>query len=219
MNAQKILKFFDKPCMHSAYINLNFHYNLKLFKQLTQKKNLNRKRKQDLTLKMNDEKNKTAESVFIAAGCNRSPKALDWGGAHNQLIYAQSRSVALMDTDTEPFQIKCSLNMHKEIVNSVKWISSNGFIDNTKFAKNEFVSTSKDKTVIVWRGSEDQVLFNNFFLFNLKQYLLIFSIHIKVRACSSTRRAQTKRERRGRDVLPRLEQLRQTQHVSSFGIH
>jgi hypothetical protein len=108
---------------------------------------------------MSGEAIKKAEAVFISAGCNRSPKALDWGGRQNQLIYGQCRSIALM-TDKEPFQVKCSFNKHKDVVNCVKWISSNGFIDNSRFSHNEFVSTSKDKSVIVWQGNNDQVGFN-----------------------------------------------------------
>lgn len=96
------------------------------------------------------------EPLYISAGCNRCPKALDWGGNQNQLIYAQSRSIALL-SDKEPYQIKCTFNMHQDKVNAVKWISSNGFIDNGLFEMSEFVSASKDKSVIVWQGNDYEV--------------------------------------------------------------
>ncbi|CAF0711829.1 unnamed protein product [Brachionus calyciflorus] len=93
------------------------------------------------------------ESVYISAGCNRCPKALDWGGRQNQLIYAQSRSVALLN-DKEPFEIKCTFNKHTDRVNAVKWITSNDFVQNELLSTNEFVSVSKDKSVIVWQGAD-----------------------------------------------------------------
>jgi hypothetical protein len=98
-----------------------------------------------------------AEAVFISAGCNRSPKALDWGGRQNQLIYGQCRSIALLSRQ-EPFQVKCSLNKHTDVINCVKWIaSSGGLIESSQFTQNEFVSASKDKSVIVWQGHDEEV--------------------------------------------------------------
>jgi hypothetical protein len=101
--------------------------------------------------------------IYISSGCNRCPKALDWGGRHNQIIYAQVNSIALL-SDHEPFQIKSTYNSHKDKVNAVKWITSNGFISIEKFKINEFVSASKDKTVIIWQEtpSDVNVSINNF---------------------------------------------------------
>ncbi len=97
------------------------------------------------------------EPIYIGAGCNRCPKSLDWGGNQNQLIYAQSNSIALLSNE-EPFQIKCTFNKHTDKVTCVKWISSNGFIDNGLFSMNEFISTSKDKTVVLWQGKDEKVI-------------------------------------------------------------
>jgi hypothetical protein len=104
-----------------------------------------------------------AEPEYISAGSNRSPKALDWGGAENRLIYAQCRSVAML-SDQEPFHIKCTFNKHTDVVNSVKWInystSTNSQLNKNEL--NEFVSASNDKTVIVWQGKDYQVINMNF---------------------------------------------------------
>lgn len=96
--------------------------------------------------------NNLVEPIYISLGCNRCPKALDWGGNENQLIYAHSNSIALLN-DQEPFHIKCTFNKHTDKVNCVKWISSNGFLDKSTFKLNEFVSASKDKSVVLWQGN------------------------------------------------------------------
>ena len=96
------------------------------------------------------------ESVYISGGCNRNPKALDWAGNQDQLIYAQGNSVALL-SNAEPFEIKCTFNKHTDKVNCVKWITANGFMDKSAFGVNEFVSASKDKTVVVWQGRDFNV--------------------------------------------------------------
>lgn len=101
-----------------------------------------------MTIKQNE-----VESLYISAGCNRCPKALDWGGRQNQLIYAQSRSIALL-SDCEPFQIKCTFNKHTDRVNCVRWISLNDFVQKNLLDTNEFVSVSKDKSVVIWQGSD-----------------------------------------------------------------
>ena len=98
----------------------------------------------------------SAEPVYISAGCNRTPKVLDWGGKQNRLVYAQCHSVALV-SQAEPFHILCTLNAHKDVVNSVKWITGYGFILNDKLSACEFVSASKDKNAIVWRGIDNKV--------------------------------------------------------------
>jgi hypothetical protein len=95
-------------------------------------------------------------AAYISAGCNKCPKALDWGGQQNQLICAFSNSVALF-SDQQPFQIKCTFNRHTDKVNSVKWISSLDDVKGTSLKCSEFISASKDKTVIVWQGSDLQV--------------------------------------------------------------
>ena len=97
------------------------------------------------------------KSVYISAGCNKCPKALDWGGNQNQLLTSVSNSVALY-SDKEPFEIKCTFNKHTDKVNCVKWISPNDLIDTTLFTANEFVSASKDKTLIVWQGHDLNVI-------------------------------------------------------------
>lgn len=94
--------------------------------------------------------------LYISAGCNRCPKSLDWGGNQNQLIYAQSNSIALV-SGSEPFQIKCSFSKHTERVNAVKWITSSDFVQKNQLITNEFVSVSKDKNVIVWQGQDFEV--------------------------------------------------------------
>lgn len=102
--------------------------------------------------------NKNAESIYISAGCNRCAKALDWGGKYNQLIYAQSRSVALL-SQQEPFQIKSTFNQHTDKINCVKWISRYFFssLECKGDAPNEFLSASKDKTIAVWQGNDENV--------------------------------------------------------------
>lgn len=92
-------------------------------------------------------------SIYISAGCNRCPKSLDWGGKQNQLIFAQSNSIALV-SESEPFQIKCTFKKHTERVNAVKWIAFNELVQKNKLTTNEFVSVSKDKNVIVWQGQD-----------------------------------------------------------------
>lgn len=105
---------------------------------------------------MNIQKN-VIESVYISAGCNRCDKALDWGGKHNQLIYAQSRSVALL-TQQEPFQIKYTFNTHKDKVNCVKWISRVNVEENEENQVNEFVSGSEDKSITIWRENSQSMV-------------------------------------------------------------
>ncbi len=99
--------------------------------------------------------NGKVKSVYISSGCNRCPKALDWGGNRNQLIYAHCNSIALL-SDEESFHIISTLNRHTDKINAVKWISSNGFIN---IPIGEFVSASKDNSVIVWQGDFDNVYF------------------------------------------------------------
>ena len=95
--------------------------------------------------------------VYISAACNKCPKALDWGGNQNQLICGVSNSVALF-SDQEPFEIKSTFNKHKNLVNCVKWISRNDQIELQSFKTNEFISSSKDKTVIIWQGKDGLVI-------------------------------------------------------------
>ncbi len=97
------------------------------------------------------------ESSYISAGCNRCPKALDWGGKQDQLICAVTNSIALF-SNQEPFEIKCTFNKHSERVNCVKWINFNEFTPKKNFDLNEFISASKDKTLILWRGVDFQVI-------------------------------------------------------------
>jgi WD40 repeat protein len=101
-------------------------------------------------------KNETIINTYISAGCNKCPKALDWGGNQNQLLTCVSNSVALYSND-EPFEIKCTFNKHTDRVNCVKWLSSNDLINWNLFRANEFISASKDKTIIVWQGQNFQV--------------------------------------------------------------
>jgi WD40 repeat protein len=101
----------------------------------------------------------TIRPTYISVGCNRSPNTLDWGGAQNQLIYAFSNSVALLN-DREPFEIKCTFNRHVDKVNCVKWIKR-GDDSCDKLLQpiglNEFVSGSKDRSLIVWQGKDYNV--------------------------------------------------------------
>ena len=103
-----------------------------------------------------------ADAVYISGGCNRCPKALDWAGPQDQIIYALNNSVALL-SDTEPYEVKCTFNKHTDRVNSVRWISSLGLEADQKRALeetsclNEFVSASKDKTLVVWQGRDYMV--------------------------------------------------------------
>lgn len=94
------------------------------------------------------------ESIYISSGCNKCPKALDWGGKHNQLIAGVSNSVALFSNE-EPFEIKCTFNKHTDRVNCVKWISPAD--DDLKISSlkcNEFISASKDKSLVLWQGND-----------------------------------------------------------------
>jgi WD40 repeat protein len=95
------------------------------------------------------------EAEYISSGCNRCPKSLDWGGNQNQLAYAFSNSIAIL-SDKEPYQIRITLNRHSDQVNCVKWISN---LNNSSFEFNEFISGSVDKTLVVWRGSNLEVIF------------------------------------------------------------
>lgn len=113
--------------------------------------------------------------LYISAGCNRCPKSLDWGGKQNQLIYGQSNSIALI-SDCEPFEIKCTFNKHTERVNAVKWITFSEFVQKNKLKTNEFVSASKDKSVIVWQGQNFEV--NHFFLIFLFKISNHFSMNL-----------------------------------------
>ncbi len=113
------------------------------------------KRQGDL-VNMENPKTKLVRSVYISSACNKCPKALDWGGKQNQLICAMSNSVALF-SGQEPFEIKCTFNKHTDRVNCVKWISSTDFIDQTSLRFSEFISASKDKSLVVWRGNDFEV--------------------------------------------------------------
>ena len=98
------------------------------------------------------------ESIYISSGCNKCPKALDWGGKHNQLIAGVSNSVALFSNE-EPFEIKCTFNKHTDRVNCVKWISPAD--DDLKISSlkcNEFISASKDKSLVLWQGNDFEVI-------------------------------------------------------------
>ena len=101
-----------------------------------------------------------AEAIYISGGCNRCPKALDWGGSQSQILYALNNSIALV-SDEEPREIKCTFNKHTDRVNSVRWISSHGFFDQSLLFNSsgvgEFVSASKDKSLIVWKGRDQLV--------------------------------------------------------------
>lgn len=96
------------------------------------------------------------EPIYISSGCNRCPKALDWGGKQEQLITAISNSIALF-SNKEPFEIKCTFNNHTDKVNCVKWINFNEFTPKDLFTRNEFISASKDKTIVVWQGTDLKV--------------------------------------------------------------
>ncbi len=99
---------------------------------------------------------KSVKSVYISAGCNKCPKAVDWGGKQNQLICAVSNSVALF-SERHPFEIKCTFNKHIDRVNCVKWISSSEFIQKSSLKFSEFISASKDKSLVVWQGNDLEV--------------------------------------------------------------
>jgi WD40 repeat protein len=104
------------------------------------------------------------DSIYISAGCNRCARALDWGGKCNQLIYAQCNSVALLSR-TEPFSIKYTFNRHSDKVNCVKWISRVG-IDGSAVSTDEFISGSKDKSIIVWQQNTSNGSLVGFFTFS-----------------------------------------------------
>lgn len=96
------------------------------------------------------------QAAYISAGCNKCPKALDWGGKQNQLICAFSNSVAIF-SEKIPLQIRCTFNKHTDKVNCVKWISSLDDVKKSFLKCSEFISASKDKTLVVWQGSDLQV--------------------------------------------------------------
>lgn len=98
------------------------------------------------------------ESIYISTGCNKCPKALDWSGKQNQLITSVSNSVALFSKE-EPFEIKCTFNKHTDRVNCVKWISpADDDLKTSSLKCNEFISASKDKSLVVWQGNDFEVI-------------------------------------------------------------
>ena len=105
------------------------------------------------------------KSIYISAGCNKVPKSLDWGGSENQIIFAQSNAIALLASaaaarggkQQQQQQITATFNKHTDRVNSVKWISTS-FIGNDQLSLNEFISASKDKTIVIWQGTNNQVI-------------------------------------------------------------
>lgn len=103
------------------------------------------------------------EAIYTSAGCNRCAHALDWGGTGDddekgRIIFAQSQAVAIMSAD-EPYAIESTYSGHKDTVNCVRWIRPNLLDSHRSLLGNqdEFVSGSKDKTLAVWRKSNDKV--------------------------------------------------------------
>ena len=97
---------------------------------------------------------------YISAGCNRSPRSLDWGGNESQIVYAFSHSVALM-SNQEPYQVVATFNKHKGHINALKWVSNT---NNERLHFNEFVTCSTDKSLVVWRGNGQEVKFRTKFI-------------------------------------------------------
>ena len=103
----------------------------------------------------------TIDPIYISAGCNRCAKALDWGGSANQIIFGQSRAVALMTSNNDEFEIKCTFGGHTDTVNCARWIRRALLSDPNILKEDEFISGSKDKSIIVWRGSQLNVPLNS----------------------------------------------------------
>lgn len=98
------------------------------------------------------------EAIYTSAGCNRCAHALDWGGGDDEkgrIIFAQSQAIAIMSAD-EPYTIVSTYSGHKDTVNCVRWIRRNLLESRSLLGnRDEFVSGSKDKTLAVWRKSND----------------------------------------------------------------
>ncbi|KAK2162431.1 hypothetical protein LSH36_99g08077 [Paralvinella palmiformis] len=82
--------------------------------------------------------------VYTSSACNRTPFSADWG-QNNLLAYGACRAIIVCQQKF-PNQVIHTLTGHKDRINSVQWIrrqSQDGEI--------ELISSSTDKTVIVWR--------------------------------------------------------------------
>ena len=86
-------------------------------------------------------------SVYISAGCNRSPHCLSW--RQDKIIYGCCNAVNLVMVDDKNSTTKIVETLasggHTGRVNCVRWISNN-----------VFVSSSTDKSVIVWKSQAER---------------------------------------------------------------
>ena len=159
-----------------------------------------------------------AEAVYISGGCNRCPKALDWAGPQDQIIYALNNSIALL-TSREPCEITRTFNQHTDRVNSVRWITALGLEAEQKPALglNEFVSASKDKTLVVWQGRDQHVRAVRLSGLLISSSFTCPCLAVRARSCPRRPLGQHMRDRRY--VLSGNERRRPTAaDHSSFGL-
>ncbi|ELT98174.1 hypothetical protein CAPTEDRAFT_179061 [Capitella teleta] len=86
----------------------------------------------------------SVKSLYISSACNKSPHCVDWG-RNGLIIYGTCNAIAVGQLQNPSTHVSHTLCGHSAPVNSVRWIRPSDNGDET-----EFVSSSSDKTAIVW---------------------------------------------------------------------
>ncbi|XP_067123610.1 elongator complex protein 2 [Centruroides vittatus] len=89
------------------------------------------------------------ENIYTSCSCNPAPHCLDWGD-DDLIIFGTCNAISLYDKVCE--RVICTLNEHSKPVTSVRWIRCGTSGSEPK----EFLSSSVDRKVLVWRKSVDK---------------------------------------------------------------
>lgn len=94
------------------------------------------------------------ETIYTSCSCNPSPHCLDWG-ENGLILFGTCNAIAVYDKRYE--MVIRTLIGHTKPVTSVRWIRYGDF--QQEFS--EFLSTSVDKKILIWRKLYDEYELNN----------------------------------------------------------
>ncbi|BET03304.1 Elongator complex protein [Nesidiocoris tenuis] len=87
---------------------------------------------------------------YVSAGCNLTPRTLDWLGSHNLIAYGSHSSVHIYkpeDSESNGGKVIQTLCGHKNRVNAVRWLNTLG---ESRAVVPEIATASSDSMVRVW---------------------------------------------------------------------